>query len=401
MKNTDIILVVIGAGEFQLPVIERAIERGIKVIGFDGNENAVGLKFCSESYVIDITNAEQIISLLKALKYKIHGVLTLAAEVAVVTVSKIAEEFKLKGASIEASKICTNKYLMRKCFQENKIPSPAFNLLIDYKDYEKTISKFKYPFVIKPIDNAGSRGVVIVENQTELISAINHSISFSKSGNLIVEEFMHGVEISVEAFIQNDNIRILSLSDKIRTEYPYPLDTHVIFPSNKSEDIQNEAIEIAKNAIRAAGLNNSVVHMELMVTSFGVKVVEMAARGAGFHVFSKILKWVSGINTLDLLIDIALGNEIKQKSFINRGAILSFPRCSEGVIESISGLEEIQNLEHIAEAELYVKPGDRVSKLKSGSDRIGHIITLAATRDDALKINSFAENLLKIKIKDE
>lgn len=401
MKNSEIILVVIGAGEFQLPVIERANERGIKVIGIDGNENAVGLKFCFESYVIDIKNPEKIINLLKSLKYKFHGVLTLAAEIAVVTVSAIAEEFNLKGASIEASKICTNKYLMRKCFQENKIPSPDFNLLTNYKDFEKIISNFNFPFVIKPIDNAGSRGVVIVENESMITNAINHSIRFSKSGKLLVEEFMDGVEISVEAFVQNNKIGILFLSDKIRTEYPYPLDTHVIFPSNKSEAIQNEAIEIAKNAIRASGLNNSIVHMELMVTSLGVKVVEMAARGAGFHVFSKILKWVSGINTLDLLIDISLGIEFKYESFKKRGAILSFPICSEGIIESISGLEEIQNLEYISEAELYVKPGDKVNKLKSGADRIGHIITLAETRDEALKINNIAENSLKIKIKDE
>ena len=112
-----------------------------------------------------------------------------------------------------------------------------------------------------------------------LLNSFKHALSFSKSGKVLLEEFMDGVEISVEAFVQNNEIVILSLSDKIRTPFPYPLDTHVIFPSNKSKKIQNEAIEIAKAAIKASGLNNSIIHMELMVTNFGVKVVEMAARG--------------------------------------------------------------------------------------------------------------------------
>jgi biotin carboxylase len=399
--HPEITLVVIGAGEFQLPLIERAIERGYKVIGIDGNDNAIGFNICNESYVIDIKNSESIIRLLKKRNKKIDAVLTLAAEIAVVTVSKIAKEFNLIAPSVNSSNICTNKYLMRKCFKKNKIPSPNFDLILEYSQINKIITKYKYPFVLKPIDNAGSRGVVIVENEFMLLNSFKHALSFSKSGKVLLEEFMDGVEISVEAFVQNNEIVILSLSDKIRTPFPYPLDTHVIFPSNKSKKIQNEAIEIAKAAIKASGLNNSIIHMELMVTNFGVKVVEMAARGAGFHVFSKMLKWVCGINTIDLLIDISLGIKILKKEYLKRGAILYFPSSSVGTVKSISGLNEIKKLKQISDIKLTIQPGDKVNLLKSGSDRIGHVLTFAMNRKDAIKTNMIVENLLKINMINE
>lgn len=394
-------LVVIGAGEFQLPLINRAIELGIYLIGFDGNKNAIGLKKCSESYVIDIFDYNSIINLLKSLNKKIDGVTSLAAESAVITVSQIAKEFNLNGPSLESSQICTNKYLMRECFKLNQIPSPDFELVNNSENLNFSISRFKYPLVLKPIDNAGSRGVIIVENESNLEFSTKHAFSHSKSGSILIEEFMDGQEISVEAFIQNNEINILSLSDKVRTPLPYPLDTHVIFPSNKPKDIQNKAIEIAKSAITATGLNNSLIHMELMVISNNVKIVEMAARGAGFHVYSKILSWVCGVNTIDILINISLGNQISSPERLQRGAVLSFPYLNKGLVEEISNIEEIKKIEFVDEIEIYVKRGDYVNELKSGSDRIGHIITLANTREIAFNANKTAENLINIKIKNE
>ncbi len=115
LSNLDTCLVVIGAGKFQLPIIERAIERGIKVIGIDGNANAIGLKYCTKSLIIDVMNHELIISSLRKLNQRIDGVLNLAVEVAVVSVAQVAKAFNLKGVSLDSAFICTHKYLMRLC----------------------------------------------------------------------------------------------------------------------------------------------------------------------------------------------------------------------------------------------------------------------------------------------
>lgn len=390
------VLIVVGAGSFQLPVIIRAKERGFFVVTLDANPEAPGFAFCDRSIVADIKNPDVCIDALQGVKPV--AVLALATEVALVTVASIAAVFGLKGVSIEAALNSTSKKRMRECFLEYKIPSPAFKAISNSSSVDTAAAAIGFPLVVKPSDSAGSRGVSIVTIPESLQAAYDHALSFSTSGEVLIEEYMHGVEISVESYVQDGVITILSLSDKIRTQSQYPLDTHVIFPSEKPDAIQAKVTSIAVRAIEACKIDNAVVHMEMMVTSEGPKMVELAARGAGFHVFSKMLAWVCDINTVDLLIDISLGKTVLYNELKQRGAVLAFPGSESGKVKAVFGLSEIKQIQGVVEAEVYLKTGDKVNDLRSGSDRVGHIIVFGDNRVKALEITAKAEKLFNIEV---
>ncbi|NBO71411.1 MAG: ATP-grasp domain-containing protein [Bacteroidetes bacterium] len=389
-------VVLIGAGLFQLPAIKEAKRLGLYVIALDGDANAPGLPYADKYFIADIKDPKQCIEIIRP--FRPAAVFALATEVAVRTVADICAELDLKGVSPEAAINSTNKKRMRDCFLRDKLPSPKFIAVNDTVDLDKNASNIGYPLVTKPADSAGSRGVTIVETQDQLAEAFAHAKKYSTSGEVLLEEYMSGDEISVEAFIQNGNIQILSLSDKIRTPKPFPLDTRVIFPSNKDDKIQIEARRIAEQAIVSCGIDNAVIHIEMMVTPTGPKLVEIAARGAGFHVFSNLLSWVCDINTVELLINISLGREVKLTKIKQRGAVLSFPSAKRGIVKKIENIETIKKTEGIYDAELYIKVGDQINPLKSGSDRIGHIIAFGSDRNSALEIAENAESLLKIEV---
>ena len=389
-------VVLIGAGLFQLPAIKEAKRLGLYVIALDADANAPGLPYADKYFIADIKDPKQCIEIIRP--FRPAAVFSLATEVAVRTVADICAELGLKGISPEAAINSTNKKRMRDCFLMDKLPSPKFIMVYDTIDLDKNALNIGYPLVTKPADSAGSRGVTIVETQDQLAEAFAHAKKYSTSGEVLLEEYMSGDEISVEAFIQNGNIQILSLSDKIRTPKPYPLDTRVIFPSNKDDKIQIEAKRIAEQAIVSCGIDNAVIHIEMMVTPTGPKLVEIAARGAGFHVFSKLLSWVCDINTVELLINISLGREVKLTKIKQRGAVLSFPSSKSGIVKKIENIETIKKMEGIYDAELYIKVGDQINPLKSGSDRIGHIIAFGSDRNSVLEIAENAERLLKIEV---
>lgn len=395
MQKKDIV-VVVGAGLFQIPAIEEAKEMGFEVIALDADANAPGFKYADQSFVVDIKDAEKCILVIKP--FKPSAVLALSTEVAVPTVARICSELDLKGISTDAALNSTNKKYMRDCFFKNQVASPRFKVVKDTSDLNGVASVIGFPLVSKPTDSAGSRGVTIVESQNQLEDAFNHAKQYSSSGEVLLEEYMDGEEISVEAFVVNGEVHILALSDKVRTPKPFPLDTIVIFPSNKDLDIQDEARRIAKEAIIACGIDNAVIHIEIMVTSKGPKMVEIASRGAGFHVFSKLLSWVCGINTVELLINISLGKAIKLPEIKQRGAVLLFPAAEAGRLIKVENMEVIKNLEGIFDAEIYITPGDYIKPLKSGSDRIGHIIAFGSDRQTALDIAKNAESLLNIEV---
>jgi biotin carboxylase len=128
-----------------------------------------------------------------------------------------------------------------------------------------------------------------------------------------------------------------------------------------------------------------------MVTNGEVKVVELAARGAGFRVFTDIVPWVTGIDTVEQLIRLSVGDQPDFSVTQNHAAVLRFPEFKPGVVTSVRGVESARALPGIFEASVYVKPGDIIRPLTSGSDRASHIIAFAKTRADAVAIARQAE----------
>ena len=88
------------------------------------------------------------------------------------------------------SEITTNKYLMRRCFMDNNVPSPKFVLVDENNDYD--VTGFKYPLIVKPTDRSGSRGVEKVLDSVQLEEAITRARKESFEHKAIIEEYVSG-----------------------------------------------------------------------------------------------------------------------------------------------------------------------------------------------------------------
>lgn len=84
------------------------------------------------------------------------GICTIASDLASITVCYVAEKMGLSGNSMQTGLVSTNKYEMRKCFEEHSDPSPK-SFLVETVDDLKTV-KLEYPLIVKPLDRSGSRG---------------------------------------------------------------------------------------------------------------------------------------------------------------------------------------------------------------------------------------------------
>ena len=389
----------IGAGAHQLKGIERAKELGLFIVASDGSEKAAGLKLADKPYVVDVKDEAANIKIAK--ENDIDGVVTIASEVSVRTVAAVAKELHLPGINPEVAARCTDKGLMREAFYQHQVPSPKSFPIFKRAEVDRAIKESGYPFVIKPADNAGSRGVKMVVDLTEVNEAYDQALSNSRSGKVLIEEFLDGVEVSVEAFVQNDEIHIITLSDKIRTDPPYLLDTAVLFPSKRAEAEQQRIIEVAVKAIKAIGIDIGPVHMELMMTKKGPVPVELAVRGPGFKVFTDIMPMITGIDLVGAQIKVSLGETPDLKRTKDLAAVIKFFEAKEGRVKRITGLPVAQKMAGVYELELYVKVGEKTCALTCGADRIGHVITIADTREEAERIAGEAEKAVGLEIEPE
>jgi biotin carboxylase len=396
MRRDRGLVLLIGAGPFQMPAIARLHELGFAVAAIDGNPDAPGLKAADRGFVADIRDAGKCAEI--AVPLRPRGVLTVASDVAVPTVAALAQRFGLPGPTPAMAAVATDKALMRERFAAAGVPSPRFAPAPTADDAVRAARAFGFPVVVKPADNAGSRGVSYADRGDRIAEAFGWALAHSRRGAVLVEEYMEGVEISVEGFAHGGRLHVLALSDKLRTPPPYLLDTEVAFPSAHPLPLQERTMAVARAAIAATGIDCAPIHMELMLTRDGPKVVEVAARGAGFHVFTRILPWVTGVDTVEQLIRMSVGETPDFTVTRQRGAKLVFPPCLPGLVKSAGGMDTARRIDGVADLEIYIKPGDRVKPLTSGADRIGHLIVLSETRADAEVAAAKAMAALRIEI---
>jgi biotin carboxylase len=374
-------LMVLGAGPYQVPVIRKAQQMRFSVLAVDGDPAAPGLRIADAGGVVDVRDTGRCLQM--ATERRIVGVTTVAVEPAVRTLAAIATALRLPGPSVEAAAGATDKTSMRAAWSRAGVPSTRSFPCTTREALFDAVDALGFPVVVKPADSAGSRGVERVDRAGRLVAAYEAALAASRRGVAVVEAFMPGVEMSVEAFVCGGVLTAVALSDKRRTAPPYLLDTMVSFPSEQPAQVQERAIEIVRRAVRALGLDMCTVHAEVMVTPQGPRMVELAARGAGFKVFTHMVPWSSGTDAVAALIRLAVGATVSVRPCRRRGAVLWFPQAVPGWVRAIRGLEEARATPGIHEIGLFVQAGDTVRPLTCGTDRIGYVIALARSRRTA------------------
>lgn len=108
------IAVLIGASSESIFAISQAKSLGLRVVAFDENKNAPGLKEADISFVMDIKNPQKIINRLYEHNLKPDLILPVPLGRCLVTTAALIEHFNLEGASFIATDICTDKLKFHK-----------------------------------------------------------------------------------------------------------------------------------------------------------------------------------------------------------------------------------------------------------------------------------------------
>lgn len=384
----------IGAGPFQVPLIEKARAQGLRVIALDGDASAPGLPLANEARIANVRDPEACLAV--AREFAVDAVTTLATEAGVVSAASVAEAMGLPGLPLPAAANVTDKLLMRQAFAHAGLASTRFFGCSTLSQARAAFHEIGGPAVVKPANGAGSRGVSFVTGEAELTEAYGRAHEVAGDSSVLVEAYMEGHEVAVEAIMWGERFELLCISDKIRTRPPYLLDLQIWYPSPRPEAEQRAIATLAEAAARALGVRNAPLHIEIMMTADGPHLVEVAARGAGFHVFSEIVPAVTGFDTIQAQIDLAFGRTSDRPRGPAGGAVLDFPEVTPGKVTAIEGLGEIRADHRVLFAEVFTNEGDIVRPLRSGADRACAIATRGGDLNEAKAALEWARGVLRI-----
>lgn len=391
-------IMILGASILQLPAIEKAKEMGLEVIAVDMNPEAVGFKI--PGIVKEVISTIDTPAILEAAKrHQIDGIMTLASDMPMQSVAIVSHELGLVGISEDTALKATNKAYMRDALKEHGVPVPMYFRVRGKEAFIRAVEKIRsagFKCIVKPADNSGSRGVELLKQDADLDKAYEYTHKYSRGGEIVVEEFMEGPEVSVETLAVNGNIHVIQITDKLTTGAPYFVEMGHNQPSKLNSKVQKNIRDVTVAANHAIGIQNGPSHTEIKVTDSGAKIVELGARLGGDCITTHLVPLSTGINMVENSIRIALGEEPDLTPKWEKGSAIRYLENESGVIEHIDGLEDARHSPDVVQISIVHDVGEEVRTIRSSVDRIGFVIAQAENADAAIRASETGRDLIKV-----
>lgn len=396
-------MMILGASALQVPAIKKAKEMGYEVISVDYDPEAVGFELADVKLVVSTLDQEEVLRQAQILEPDV--VITSTSDGPVRTAAYVNEQLgKQPDLAYEDSLCATIKSYMRNRLKENHVPIPQYFIVHNETEFLEAVRAIKGDIIVKPADNAGSRGVVLVKKNPlngsmepeNVLEIYAYSRGNSRNGTIMVEEFMEGEEVSVESMTVNGETTVITITDKMTTPPPYFVELGHVEPSRHPIELQEQIKEVAKQAVSAIRLQNGPAHTEIKLTKDGPKIVELAARLGGDFITSRLVPLSTGVDMVGSSVILATGGRVDLERKWNKGAAIRFIPGEKGVITNISIPKEMEKSAGVEEIVLYKKVGDLVDGTKSSNDRLGHIIATGRDAEEAFARATDVLNKIKV-----
>ncbi len=372
-------------------MIRTAQAMGLLTVAVDANENAPGLAVADFGEAIDYSNIDAVLSYCEALIAKgvpLAGVSTMGSDIPHL-LAIVCDHFKWPGPSLETGKWASHKYEMKRRLSTKGIPVPRYALVDDAGQILELWRKWQVEkVIIKPTDRAGSRGVRIIETAEEAKSAFEYAISYSHNGEILLEEFIDGLQISTESIILGEEAVTPGFADRVYDSmdcyWPNIMENGGWLPSSVDHEVREKISRLVENAARALGVNNGVAKGDVVICPRrGPMIIEMAARLSGGDFSESLVPLSCGINYVRTVIELSIGGkpDLEQLIPVHNKAVANryfFP--PQGVLEEIRGLAEIEKIPELHKLDIYVSAGDLLPEIDSHARRAGVFVVVGNNR---------------------
>jgi biotin carboxylase len=392
----------VGAGRHQRRAIQRAKELGLRVVAVDRNAEAVGLAHADEAQVVDFSDAAAVVEVARAAG--VDGVLTVSADRAVPVVAAVAEELGLPGIGRGTAHLMTHKVAMRRRLAEGGVPQPRFAAVRVRREARPAAETVGFPAVLKPADSGGQRGLFLLESFDDLDRHLHAALAESPSGEVIVEQYVDGLELNGLVVVRGGQALPLLLSDRLRPRGDgFGVGWIHSYPSQLFGDALEEAERVATRAVLTLGLRDGIAFPQLIVADGRALVVEVAARIPGGQM-ADLAQHALGVDLVEIALRQALGEEVPDELVVPRHSRPTAVRfltaqpgpLPVGKVRKVGGLERVLEAPGVVQADVFLQVGETIRPVRLDGDRRGYVIATGQTNVQALERAEAAARLLYV-----
>lgn len=388
-------VLVIGGGDYQVPLIKRIIAIGHEAYCVDRNPNAPGFACATGSQCIDVMDTPAVLNYAKILG--VQGVMTYGATLPLPTVSYVGAALGLPVLPAETAEISKSKYKIKKRLYEAGCNTEGDFFQMTAREQAKDHT-FCLPCVIKPSDGSGSKGVSVVTKLEELETALDYAFDSARYGEVYTEGFVSGEEYSVEAFVCGEEIYVYAV---VKTTFRREQNGDVIYghrtPSGLSQEKEDTIAREVKRAIRALDITMASVNFDVILSDRDGKpyIIDCGIRIGQNLIASHLVPLSRGVSVIDNTIALALGETVdaapKYQTCVATRLLIYHP----GVITQIKPMEHLKGRNGIVDVVMRKKVGDRLNPYREKSDTCGWVIARGDNPEQAEANAQAAKELLR------
>lgn len=379
-------VLLLGGAPSQIPSIKKTKELGYYAITCDYLQDNPGHKFADEYYNISTTDKEAVLELAKNLN--IDGIVCYASDPAAPTAAYVAEKMGLPGHPYKSVEILSNKDLFRKFLAENGFNTPKAKGYISLNDAQNDIKFFKFPVMVKPVDSSGSKGITKITEVSELETAFNYALSFSRAKRVIIEEYIEaeGCQITGDclsnkgkfvfgAFAnQHYDKQVKNPFTPVGASWPY------LGPKNIHQRIFDEIQKVLTKLHMQSGAYNVEVRID---KDQNIYLMEVGPRSGG-NMMPQVIQYSTGVDMVEYVIKSAVGEDLDNIVQVEPNkfwAYYALHSTKDGIYDGLS-FDKYFEKNNLVELNLSMSPGDKITSMTGSNGAIGIMILKFETKEE-------------------
>ncbi|MDA0824180.1 MAG: ATP-grasp domain-containing protein [Proteobacteria bacterium] len=199
--------------------------------------------------------------------------------------AELASTMGLQFPAAEVVHRSRNKDLAYTSWTASGVPTPASLRINEVADLAAFAEKYASPWVLKPADGTGSAWVRRVDDAHDLAKAYSsqrRNAAGERGGNqtpFLIQSFVSGRELSADFYIDGETLTMLRVSAKLKSDRLGEVVAY--YPAVTDVSEQQAVTDVLRRAAQSLGLRRGLANADLMLTTSGPLVLEMAMRPGG------------------------------------------------------------------------------------------------------------------------
>ncbi len=359
-------LLILGANAISCEIVNAAKALGVYTIVTDYNpvEKAPAKLIADEYWNDSIMDYDVLLP--KIREHHVDGLLTGFIDLVLLPYQHLCELAGLPCyATKEVFETTMDKAKFKKLCRDNGVPViPEYDLAT----FDPNIINEKNKVIVKPVDNSGSRGVVVCDKPEGFGKCLDYALSFSKKKQVVIEKYMELDSISISYTIQDGIVSLSTTDDRYvhKSMNGGSVTQCGIYPSKYTNAYIEKLDAKVRKMYEKAGLKNGVLAVQFFTDGNDFYVMEMGHRLSGGQHYTYTMA-ENGISALDQMIHFAITGRMADFSIAGKDNprfkhiyCHLFILGKEAMIARFEGLDYISQLPEIMHVTQMKKVGDMI-----------------------------------------